>query len=835
MISNKDEIDISKIFPIQEINQKFMLNGNGDITFSYKLELPEVYTLNSSQYNAIHQKLINTISRLPEGTCVHKQDFYYLDTFSANTTKEYSYTAVKDNEYFNFRPILQHYCLIHITYSKKVRGAKVSYYDNSLRKMPDYIFSNTFKASSTFIQESIQRAELFEGNLRSIRHFDIKRLTKAEMAHYLVKTWNQTYDKPEVAEETLQPFTTYDNELRIGDKSINIVSLTGEGEVTANFKKYELPDPGTYKTGIDYNPLPGSSTSFSFPISLGLPVNHIVNTIIEVSSSIKLKRKFFLEDKGLNLFIPFGLGEEVAKAKSDRANFAKNLVEESLKPCLYRQNVILFDTNKERLNKHTNSIASSYSEMNEMESFIENYQTGNLFIASLQGNTKANFRTLISTINNGVTFMPLETHLKSDSQGITFVDRFGKPVVWDLASSDRINNKNKLVFGPSGSGKSFWLNHYVSQCIAMGYHLIIMDKGGSFKETIALAGGHYIDTSNRKNLRNNIFICNQDDKGNYRYNTMDEDGEGGDDHINYILVVLQKLWKKEGPLEDNEASVLRKLIRQYYDNYINKKKLFPLMDNFYDFTKFYEDTLMDVKDRNYIDLHSLRNALEPFVKEGEYSYFLNSRENVNFEVYRVLGIDMEGIENNPMLYEVQSYIMVQNAANKIMNLPRRVPKCLLVDEAVEFFTGNTGQFVGGQARKIRKRGGELIISTQAVDFLEDVDPLIRKSLLRNADTKILIGLGEDQSATIQDATQFLSLTQEDIEIISTLSDDMSLPYRESFIKLKEKPYIVRLEVSRASGLVYSTTPEIMDKKKEYIEHSNGDVEAAIDRLLNEIE
>jgi conjugation system TraG family ATPase len=820
---NSNEISLSKIYPIQEVQDNFIVNGNGDLTFCFKIELPEVYTLNHVVYNDIHLKLINNINRLPAGTSIHKQDIYFSKTKNIDWDKDFSFTRKSDLKHLAFRPVLQHESYIYLTYSLN-ESLGNSYYNNSLLRLSDYIFRKPFKNIENNLNEAFKIKDIFEAGLRSIKEFKVTFLdNKEDIINLLSKSWNLQFNTD--VNENLNPLSIYENNLKIGGRYVGIVSLVGEPEKIANYNKPKLLDSEILADKVDFNSNVDLNTSFSFPIALGLPINHIVNTIIEVTDNTKISQKLKLQSRGLNFFL--GFGHDIAKFKKAGIEvYLSSLNEENLQSCFLKQNVVLFNEDVKSLNRDLTNVQIAYSNFG-CNSFIENFQTGNLFVSSYPGNTKANFRSLYSYVNNAVCLLPLESHLKSDRNGINFIDRFGNSIVLDLNNAKKVDNRNKLVFGPSGSGKSFLLNHYVSESIQMNYHVILLDKGGSFKDTFKLYNGHYIDTKNYKDLKFNIFLTKKDSLGNYILSsTNDEDDDDNNDKSNFIIALLQKIWKKSALLNDNESAILRKLIYEFY-NYINENRAIPSLNLFYRFIDTYQDNILDKKDVGYVDFQSLKNSITPYVNNGEYAFLLNSESTYDINNYRLVAIDLEGVETNPMLYDIISFMIVELATNKIMNLPKSTPKMLLVDEAVDFLIGNTGSFVAEQARKIRKKGGELIIATQSVEFLENVDPLVKQSLLNNAGTKILVGLGKEASA-LKNAQSFLSLTENDLEIIKTL--DTSKPnYRESFIKLGSIPYIVRLEVSPESALVYSTTPKDIDLKNSY--SKKYDIESSINQII----
>jgi len=66
------------------------------------------------------------------------------------------------------------------------------------------------------------------------------------------------------------------------------------------------------------------------------------------------------------------------------------------------------------------------------------------------------------------------------------VDRLtGKPLHLDISDLPMkrgiTTNRNKFILGPSGSGKSFFMNHLVRQYYEQGTHVVLVDTGNSYQ------------------------------------------------------------------------------------------------------------------------------------------------------------------------------------------------------------------------------------------------------------------------------------------------------------------------------------------------------------------
>lgn len=94
-----------------------------------------------------------------------------------------------------------------------------------------------------------------------------------------------------------------------------------------------------------------------------------------------------------------------------------------------------------------------------------------------------------------------------------FTDRQGVPLKVDLSDlpmkTGRMNNRNKFVLGPSGSGKSFLMNNIVEQYLLYNYDVVIVDTGDSYSGTCSYKGGKYIKYTEEKPITMNPFVMNE--------------------------------------------------------------------------------------------------------------------------------------------------------------------------------------------------------------------------------------------------------------------------------------------------------------------------------------
>lgn len=66
-------------FPLLAVEHDCIISKDADITVAYQVELPELFTVTSAEYEAIHSAWAKAIKVLPNYSMVHKQDWVRHD------------------------------------------------------------------------------------------------------------------------------------------------------------------------------------------------------------------------------------------------------------------------------------------------------------------------------------------------------------------------------------------------------------------------------------------------------------------------------------------------------------------------------------------------------------------------------------------------------------------------------------------------------------------------------------------------------------------------------------------------------------------------------------
>ena len=116
-------------FPILSVEEGCIISKDADITVGFKVELPEIYSVTSEEYTAIHSAWVKAIKVLPDYSIVCKQDWFTEESYKAKSDKEdMSFLSKSYERHFNERPFLNHTCYLFLTKTTKDRARQQSNY-----------------------------------------------------------------------------------------------------------------------------------------------------------------------------------------------------------------------------------------------------------------------------------------------------------------------------------------------------------------------------------------------------------------------------------------------------------------------------------------------------------------------------------------------------------------------------------------------------------------------------------------------------------------------------------------------------------------------------------
>jgi len=805
-----------QIFPIYKVEHNAMLSAQGDITLSFEVELPELFTLSNDEYMAFHQAWVKAIKLLPVNSIIHKQDWFveskYEPSFGGQT-----YLSHASERFFNERPYLAHRCLLMLTKKPEDFRPVNSASSSLMRKHISPCLATSKELFSDFADSAGQFKSVLEGSgLVRLKQLTDEGLAGTKTRSGIIEQYcfllNAT-DQPVIKD------IHFINGLMVGDDHCQLYTLAEADHLPAlcgpriTYDRYS-----TDKTKF--------STGFASPVGALLNCNHIYNQYLFIEDTGKTLKK--LEAKKLRLQSLSAYSRENAIGREATQDFLNEAISQQRLPVKAHFNILAWTSDKAELKEVKNKVSSALSQL-DAQPKLETDGAPQIWWAGLPGNAgnmPAN-DTFDVFAEQACCFFNLETNYRSSLSpcGIRLGDRLsGKPLHVDLSDEPMkngvITNRNKFILGPSGSGKSFFTNHLLRSYYEQGAHVVLVDVGHSYEGLCEFLNGYYFTYSEEKPISFNPFYVSPGDQ-------LDTEKRES------IKAMILALWKKEDEgVQRSEYIAISDALFHYYE----KLEGFACFDTFYEFLKgpFYETMKQSrVKDQHF-DIDNLLFVLRPYYRGGEYDYLLNARENLDLLNRRFIVFELDNIKDHPILFPVVTLIIMETFVSKMRKLPKDTRKMILIEEAWKAIAREgMAEYIKYLFKTVRKFYGEALVVTQDIEDIIS-SPVVKQAIINNSDCKILLDQRKYQN-DFPKIQALLGITDKETAFIMSMNraNDERYRYKEVFISLNgQLSRVYRTEVSREEYWTYTTESAEKAKVRQY-KKKYGDIRKAISVIVQE--
>ena len=395
-----------------------------------------------------------------------------------------------------------------------------------------------------------------------------------------------------------------------------------------------------------------------------------------------------------------------------------------------------------------------------------------------------------------------------------------------------IDNRNKVIIGPSGSGKSFFTNNMVRQYWEQGCHIVLVDIGDSYQglcqmiqeETNGNDGLYYTYTE-KNPLSFNPFY-----EPNYEYSEEKKE---------QLLTLIKTLWKGDQKLSNSESTHIKVCIYNYIDKICSDHSIPPGFNSFYnylinEFKPMIKEEL-NVRIENF-DVDDMIQVLKPFSSGGMFDHLLNSDKELNLLDKRFIIFELDNIKDNKTLFPIVTLIIMSTFMDKIRKLDPNQRKLMLIEEAWQAIAKEgMASFIGYLYRTARKHFGEIAIVTQEPDDLVG-NKFIKDIMITQSHCKILLDL-RDFKEKAQIIQEILSLSKKEQNILFSVNNALDFnnrsKYKEVFISLRNFCAVYGVEVSKEEYCTYTTDKEEKGMIQSMLPSNNGSIRKTITNYINQ--
>lgn len=453
-------------FPLLAIENGCIISKDADITVAFEMELPELFTITSDEYEAMHSTWYKSIKVLPNYTIVHKQDWFIMERYESELQKEdISFLGRAYEKHFNERPFLNHSVYFFITKTNKQKMMQQSNFSTLCRGniLPKEI---TDKEGVNAFLEAVDQ---FERIMNSSGFFTLKRFYADEIAGTSEKPGllDRYFSLSESNHASLEDIRLGADEVRIGDKILCLHTLSDTDDLPAHV----VTDYRHERLSTDRS---DCRLSFAAPVGLLLSCDHIYNQYIFVDDSAENLKKFERQARNMHSLSRYSRANQINKEWLEE--YMNTAHSKGLTSIRAHFNVLAWSDDREQLKHIKNDVGSALAMM-ECKPRHNTIDTATLYWAAMPGNA-ADFpaeESFYTFIEPALCFFTAETNYKDSLSpfGIKMADRMsGKPLHLDISDLPMkkgiTTNRNKFILGPSGSGKSFFTNHMIRQYYEQG-------------------------------------------------------------------------------------------------------------------------------------------------------------------------------------------------------------------------------------------------------------------------------------------------------------------------------------------------------------------------------
>lgn len=765
---------------------------------------------------------------LPAYTIVHRQDWFQKENYKAETQKdEMSFLDRSFELHFNERPFLNHFSYLFITKTTKERSRKESNFSILCR---GNIIPKEVRDKDT-VSRFLESVDQFERILNDSAFIRLERLTTDE----IVGTSEQAglvekyFSLSQQETTTLKDIQLSASEMRIGDSILCVHTLSDVDDLPASVQT----DSRYEKYSTDRS---DCRLSFAAPVGLMLSCDHIYNQYLFIDDSAETLQHFEKMARNMHSLSKYSRANQLNKQWIDA--YLDEAHSFGLASIRCHCNVMAWSDSREKLKEIKNDTGSALALMGCKPRY-NTIDAPTLYWAGIPGG-EGDFpfeESFYTFIEQGVCFFTEETNYADSLSpfGIKLADRInGKPLHLDISDEPMrrgiITNRNKLVIGPSGSGKSFFMNHLVRQYWEQNTHVLLIDIGNSYKGLCGLI-------HQRTNGEDGIYYTYSEEHPISFNPFYTEDNVFDLEKKESIKTLIMSLWKRDTEVITRAEEVALSMAVNLYIEEIKKdKELVPSFNTFYEFVQGEFRGILEEKHyrEKDFDLTNFLNVLAPYYRGGEYDYLLNSDEQLDLLNKRFVVFEIDQVKDHKILFPVITVIIMEAFINKMRRL-HGVRKMIVVEEAWKAIAREgMADYIRYLYKTVRKHFGEAVVVTQELDDIVS-SSIIKDTIVNNADCKILL----DQRKYINkfDGVQsLLGLTDKEKGQILSINqaNDASRKYREVWIGLGGvQSAVYATETSVEEYLTYTTEETEKLEVTQMTEKLGGNMEQAIRVLARE--
>lgn len=837
--------DLYDVLPVLAVKDGCIISRRGDVTFCWEVSVPPAYSVTEAGYDEMVSSFETAFKLLPPWTVIHRQDCYSKNTWRGSFGK--SYLSDCYNAHFDGREYLTHHQYLYLTFSGKMSVLR----SNSATAAFGFRGGTGLLPDEGTVALMASKASEFAAVLEGCGYVRMRRLTDEELEgsgtdaglieRYLGLGRNDCIrDDVEVGP----------GRLKIGDQNILGFKISGSEQFQGN----------TISNVVKVTELSGevSTVYLSFGSGIGsrLDCEHVVNNYIVVPDQQELLREL---DKRRRKMVSMSKDAGNAVYSEQLDHFLKMVKEQTLLLCMSHMNLLAWcpEGGEEELR---GTVSKSFGSMDIVAEKAV-YDLPSLYLAGCPGGAaELGKDNLMTQELRSMLCMGINESFDDGMPGGTFLvsDRVRHiPIAIDLQlraqQLHHIDNFNIFLLGPSGSGKSFFMNYFLRQSYDNGESIFMIDKGGSYRgltdvihELSDGRDGTYMtwDMDNPPSF--NPFVGWKewvDGKGHLR-----QDAHG----IQAFLSAVKFLWQPQGGWMSASLSILERIVTDFIVKMLADGVEIPVFDDFY---RYLGEEVMPriVPEYNkkgevvalpsnplvvaynpvtpqQFDIVELMRALSSFSADGTYGFFLNDKHSKDLISDRFTVIEVDKIAAGDKVFYSLCILFIMNTFEMKMSSLGGFKRFGLDEAWAAIMNPVFEPFILSLWKTARKfQTSAMVITQETDDILKS--KIIGGTIIANSDIKILLNQKKNERR-FDELANLMALSDHQRDNILSMgkAHDPKLPYyTDVYVGMLDCDGVYSIEESPQGALAYES--DVVKKEELFVlKRKLGSMRDALEEL-----
>ena len=293
-------------FPLLAVEQGCIVSKDADITVAFRVELPELFTVTSAEYEAMHAAWHKAVKVLPDFTIVHKQDWFVKERYAGRLSDgELSFLARASERHFNERPFLDHACYLFLTKTTRQRMARQSNFSSLCRGtiLPKGV------GNREEVAKFMEAVDQFERIINDDDRIRLTRMTEEELVGTKEKSGllDRYFSLSDTGHASLEDIRLGADLVRVGDNRLCLHTLSDTDDL-----------PAVVSTDSRYERLSTDRSdcrlSFAAPVGLMLSCNHLFNQYLFIEDSEENLNRFEKQARNMHSLARYSRSNQINEA-----------------------------------------------------------------------------------------------------------------------------------------------------------------------------------------------------------------------------------------------------------------------------------------------------------------------------------------------------------------------------------------------------------------------------------------------------------------------------------------------------------------------------------------